>query len=1198
MMEFNEDSACGSPGRAGCLLSQLGNGAALSDDAKCAECGQSVCDLEQQFDLIGSRLRQTQDTVNLDAACLRLIEQQVAQGGAPFESTHPTTPLEIGPYKIRELLGRGGMGAVYRATHGRLKKNVAIKLLPNHSFSSSTAVARFEREMEAVGKLEHPNVVRAMDAGESNGNSFLIMELLEGSDLGRVVSNGKHLSVADACEVTRQAAIGLQYAHDMGLIHRDVKPSNLMLAKDINDTPIVKVMDLGLALLDEQTASVPLTDQGQLMGTLEFMAPEQASNATQVTHHCDIYALGATLFRLLTGSVPFYGSKYNTPVKRLSGLSNENAPSIGSRQPNLPADLVDLVDRMLSRKPTDRPASMNEVADALADFSAEHDLHTVIETATETKRLQSKSKTLFGNALLGDTSPTGQPTRAIASRQLAVDESATRTTSRKLIGLISAAGILVILLSGLIWLKVNDGTYVRIDAEPSVDVSVAILKNGSPFKTVQLRNDSKEFWLQTGQYEIRLPATEQDSLTISGNSFRVTRNSRHRVTVTHVTADQHRKQTTDASAAPIASAKASDDRLRQLRRPQLPSKPAAHQPSPTIAVVPFDADRAAKHQQAWAEYWGVPTEYENSIGMKFRLIPPGEFLMGSPQQEHETAMATATQPRPSQMNLDNEATLIASEFPQRQVRLTQPYYISTFEVRESDYDQFVDRGRPTAYHSPDHPIGFVSWMRCAQFCNALNKHEGLPPRYNIVDKHNIDVLPQEQGYRLPTEAEWEFACRSGASTQFPFGNDAKSCKEYAVYGLQPEKQKHHSANPVGQLKPNAFGMFDMLGNHWEWVEDSHFESRTISEPWINPLFHDRSSRFRIARGGFVLSIPEDLRTARRRRHITYMPYPNAGFRIVLSLNSELDPSTLNPNPHPWSDEVSLKDTDIREIAKWAIAHNGWVGSAGRIIKSLDQIPTAISRIDLIEVKRCDAKELNQLLRWLDTTATCTRLFFVNCKLTEENVALIAQQTQLVQLSITSPIMTDQHLEAFAKLPKLVNLVINNSQVTRNGIEQLVENCRQLKILGLHSETLNSEDLTPLSRLPNLVNLSLSLPLTSLESLAGSSVSDLTIRTAWETEFATQIKQFPAIAGLHLHDCKTLTDANLATFAEIPTLKNLWIHQQQSISADGILSLTALRPDMCIYLESELSESPLLKNLMQINPVREDVNRIHATPVPQ
>ncbi len=297
-------------------------------------------------------------------------------------------------YELLEKIGEGGMGAVYKARHAKLDRMVAIKLLPAEQTKDAAAVvARFEREMQAIGRLNHPNVVHALDAGEADGTHFLVMEYVDGVDLSRLVKRHGPLQVPDACELVRQAAIGLQYAHENGLIHRDIKPSNMMLAvsnqrsafSDQNfairnpKSAIAKILDLGLTLLEDsgdlhEPAKSRMTSSGQVMGTLEYMAPEQCTDSRDVDARTDVYSLGATLYKLLSGEAPFATSQYDTFGKQFKAIVTESPTSIRKRRSDLPVRLGRLVDRMLAKDPAKRPTTARDVAAALEPFTKGHNL--------------------------------------------------------------------------------------------------------------------------------------------------------------------------------------------------------------------------------------------------------------------------------------------------------------------------------------------------------------------------------------------------------------------------------------------------------------------------------------------------------------------------------------------------------------------------------------------------------------------------------------------------------------------------------------------------------------------------------------------------------------------------------------------------------------------------------------------------------
>jgi serine/threonine protein kinase len=211
--------------------------------------------------------------------------------------------LLIGNYEILDRLGAGGMGTVYKARHRRMKRIVALKTLTGEAARSPRFAERFQREVETVARLSHPNIVMAYDADESGGVPFLVMEFVDGRDLSHEVQQFGPLSTAAAVDRVLQAARGLAYAHAQGIVHRDIKPGNLL--RDVSG--VVKVADLGLARLTgaSDSGERALTMAGAVIGTMDYMAPEQALDAASTDHRADVYSLGCTLYFLLTGE-PVY----------------------------------------------------------------------------------------------------------------------------------------------------------------------------------------------------------------------------------------------------------------------------------------------------------------------------------------------------------------------------------------------------------------------------------------------------------------------------------------------------------------------------------------------------------------------------------------------------------------------------------------------------------------------------------------------------------------------------------------------------------------------------------------------------------------------------------------------------------------------------------------------------------------------------
>jgi Leucine-rich repeat (LRR) protein/tRNA A-37 threonylcarbamoyl transferase component Bud32 len=271
-------------------------------------------------------------------------------------------PLLVGSYVLLDKLGEGGMGAVYKARNWKLGRVVAMKLIRKDRLGSDVAVKRFRREIQAAAQLHHPNIVHAYDADEAGGVHFLVMEYVEGTDLGRLLKRQGPLPVATACDYARQAALGLQHAFERGMVHRDVKPANLLLTA----AGVVKVMDFGLARLGRAAAgdeSSTMTEEGAVMGSLDYIAPEQAMDSHAVDARADLYSLGCTLYHLLTGRVPFPGGE--ALAKLLKHRLEEPAP-IEQLRPDLPPGVAAVVRRLMAKRPEDRHQTPAEAADDLA----------------------------------------------------------------------------------------------------------------------------------------------------------------------------------------------------------------------------------------------------------------------------------------------------------------------------------------------------------------------------------------------------------------------------------------------------------------------------------------------------------------------------------------------------------------------------------------------------------------------------------------------------------------------------------------------------------------------------------------------------------------------------------------------------------------------------------------------------------------
>ncbi|MEM9825184.1 MAG: protein kinase [Planctomycetota bacterium] len=283
-------------------------------------------------------------------------------------SSPPKLPEQIGDYRIGTVIGSGGMGHVYRAEHVRMQRVVAVKVLPAESIGDRASIDRFYAEVRAAAKLMHPNIVTALDAGEQEGIHYLVMEYIDGVTLAQWVGRGGPLSVGSAASVIRQAAMGLLHAHRAGLVHRDVKPGNLMRSSDST----IKVLDLGLARIhrfnDPKPSDAP-DKRRHLIGTLPYMAPEQLENAEGADPRSDIYSLGATLHYLLTGQSPYTGEY----LDQVYGHRHGEIPDLMSARDDIDLNFANIFERMMAKSPDARYASLDEVIEDLAPYATNAD---------------------------------------------------------------------------------------------------------------------------------------------------------------------------------------------------------------------------------------------------------------------------------------------------------------------------------------------------------------------------------------------------------------------------------------------------------------------------------------------------------------------------------------------------------------------------------------------------------------------------------------------------------------------------------------------------------------------------------------------------------------------------------------------------------------------------------------------------------
>jgi serine/threonine protein kinase/formylglycine-generating enzyme required for sulfatase activity len=889
----------------------------------CSQCVETMALLETQTDILTGLLRtppEPDDVQYLEeeaylravatASCLSVPHahgdwaNQALQHCEESSQEAVQPGSRLGQYVLLKLVGKGGMGLVFRARHEKLGHIVALKVLSLPRVHEPRIQERFRREMQAAGMIVHANVVRAIYSDESDGIAYLVMEFVDGMDLAAILKHRGSLSVGDACELIRMAAIGLEQIHLAGMVHRDLKPGNLMLSCDGQ----LKIMDLGLALLNDDVSATTddLTLSGQVMGTIDYMAPEQADDTHGVDFRADIYGLGATLFALLTGSPPLGGGR-RTLLKKLSLLATQTAPSLQEACPAAPTGLVEIVRQMLSRDPRERFQNAGEVATALEPFCLSTGLSDLLRDAMLQKALTQK--TLVQDSLVnGGVSDVAQDTVIFRRRKELV--AAGDQTSQQGEG--TPGGSRSPVTAGYRWI-------LPVLLIGSVTLMTAILLISRPLttsigKTTQ-KTDGETKSLPAATIE--LPSARQSPLDGTVEEFSSAEPALVKLGALC-------KQKTDSSVtAPewtIFSSEAEPD----LRTDAIHT---AHRFLPVSALLSqFQAQTnnslragvllalseyvSSDVMQAGAVLHGDETAFLDSLLYAYVNDPdaevhscleyllrswghdePLEMLRPLLEQKllpfeggwfrplHSSTMVVIPGPRTD--ILGHELTNSGSATPdeeaelRREVNLPYSFAISTTEVTHEQFWRVGEGFWAKAFpEMPVRPVNSIRWAEAAEFCNRLTQLDGMPSSqqcYAQVEtaeglrwRQKPDAL-ELSGYRMPTDDEWEIACRAGTRTARPFGNSAQWLARYTAMA-----SNKWSAEDVGRRKPNSFGLFDMLGNVSEWIH-------------THPSEADGLLGLKRLRGGSVWTSQARLLSGARFTSDTYDTSYRMGFRIARTI---------------------------------------------------------------------------------------------------------------------------------------------------------------------------------------------------------------------------------------------------------------------------------------------------------------------------
>lgn len=846
---------------------------------------------------------------------------------APLDFLDPCdVPGSLGrirDYPVMEVIGRGGMGIVLRALDSKLNRVVAIKVLVPELAGNFQARKRFLREAQAAAAVSHDHVVTIHAVDDSETLPFLVMECILGQSLQQKLDREGPLSLPEILRIGMQTAAGLAAAHSHGLVHRDIKPANILLE---NGVQRVKLTDFGLARLVDDAS---VTQSGLIAGTPQYMSPEQARGEA-IDTRSDLFSLGCVLYAMSTGHAPFRASTTMGVLKRVC----EDAPRpIREFQPELPEWLQQIISGLLAKDPADRFQSAEDVAALLRNCLA-HVQQPQLTPLPDTLRPASEARTEHRTAAVAGRFDAHELSRQIVRPARFLVATALLNwlalivcipvlaywppgwgtyPSPTLVGILFAVlgvGSAVILFGAVRMAQQESLAWAKASAIAAMIVGPGYLIGwpaGIWALAVLTRRDIQAafrhapasrpmpriVWAAAGLAAVFLAGwtliTPQLELTPTLSApFAVQSGSGAPVDPTSdggpdnaITGAQPTRAT-DAPSFAMRPAEAVDSPA-EVRGSKAEISQTDADSSSTLEPLraPFTAQQAAQGQANWAQHLSRPVELTAPHGMKMRLIPPGSFQMGSTPAELEALRSEVT----GLGGNDYDIFIALSSGPRHRVELSEPFYLGSHEVTVGQYRKFIGSTgyQPSAERAgtarfswtkfvpstdaDQHPVCGVSWKDAEAFCEWLTRESG----------ESTSLV-----FGLPTEAQWEYACRAGTESLWSFGNNPEALSEHAITGL---KGSPHPA-PVGLRRPNPFGLFDMHGNVDEWCLDWHNRDFYGRSPLTDPLFNlpptDTGSG-RVARGGAWNADSWWSRSATRAYDYPESPTFSKGFRVALRI---------------------------------------------------------------------------------------------------------------------------------------------------------------------------------------------------------------------------------------------------------------------------------------------------------------------------
>jgi formylglycine-generating enzyme required for sulfatase activity/DNA-directed RNA polymerase subunit RPC12/RpoP len=770
--------------------------------------------------------------------------------------------IKIGDFKLIRCIGTGGMGEVWLAYQDTMDRHVALKILYPAITDNEKFVSRFMQEVKISAKLHHPNIVTSYYAGVDKGIYYLAISFVDGMGLNEKLEDEGLIPEKEALRICLKIAIALKYAwNKFKMVHRDIKPGNIMISKEDKE---VHLMDMGISknLTEDNT----LTMTGMIVGTPYYMSPEQARGDDDLDCRADIYALGSTLYHMLTGDVP-----YDAPntIGILTKLISDPLPPPQEKNPCITDESVKLLEAMMTKDAQDRQQTWENV---IKDIQKVQQGKPPITETTSNQQLEplKKTPTKTGRQVKLQTKSSAKSPRTTKQTKAGKTPDNKNTVSPcPSCGVSNKVDALFCVRCGK--------SLSRKCPECSEKVSINMnfcSKCGTDIKTImqlevmleKVKNEQHEcHWDKIIKLSDSLP--EKSRLTGKKSPKLFTQIFRIKTEAERLLHFEDAYKTASQLAKKYAEEDKNVEAFNILQ--DFLSEYPKNDFAPEIKHRINQLKQISYQGPEQGKEWVIPNS-------KVTLVPikEGEFSMGSTAGNF--------------LGFGAEKGRKSNEGPQHNVTISQPFWMGKYLITIGDFLYFLNspenhrdlqwtpnscsmeqagKDKKTGkgcWGNMQQPMVEINWMDASNFCKWLTRHE-----------IKFNRLPEGYLYRLPTEAEWEYCCRAGTTTTFHFGESENKLSEYAWIKNNSNNQTH----PVGEKKPNQWGLCDMHGNVWEWCQDKYGDY--MPEPAINP-YGSSSSIGYVRRGGSWINNKEHCRSAYRNFWEAKCAFNYLGFRLVLA----------------------------------------------------------------------------------------------------------------------------------------------------------------------------------------------------------------------------------------------------------------------------------------------------------------------------